>query len=360
MSELERVLDKCTSCGDCLDECDFLQKYCNSPLELAVRYKEKEFRDEPFIPYSCNICGFCKPKCPEGLDIGKLMLEIRQKMVKNGTGPLPQHVPFKEAQEFYISDEFKAVIPSPDGNTTSLFFPGCSLSSYSPELVIAVYDYIREKLPGTGIMLGCCGGPTYLTGDEENFKEIFEDMTSEAEKLGVTQIIAACPFCYGLLKRLKQGLNPTTIYEVLDKIGLPEASSGSLTLNVHDPCNTRHEPEIQSSVRSIIKETGNNIKEIEHIKENTHCCGMGGFVPAVDSQLGTLRSRRTLDESDEVLVTYCATCREILQGQGGQVVHLLDLIFSSPAGASQVPPNAPEVSTENMKFLKNTLIQRGI
>lgn len=357
MRELERVLDKCTSCGDCLDECDFLQKYCTSPRELAERYNEDEFRDEPFIPYSCNICGFCKPTCPEGLDIGKLMLEIRQEMVKNGTGPLPQHAPFIEAQEFYISDEFKAVIPSPDGDTTTLFFPGCSLSAYSPELVIKTYDYIREKLPGTGIMLGCCGGPTYLTGDDEKFKEIFEDMALEAGKLGVKQIIAACPFCYSLLKNRKQDLNPVTIYQVLDSIGLPEGSLENVTINVHDPCNARHEPEIHSSVRKIIKDAGNVIKEIEHKKEETHCCGMGGFVPAVDSELGALRSKRTLDESDEILVTYCATCREILQGQGGQVVHLLDLIFNSPADASKEPPNAPEISTENMKFLKKTLTQ---
>lgn len=359
MSEIERVLNNCTSCGICLDECDFLQKHCTSPRDLAVAYKEHGFRETPTIPYSCNICSFCKAQCPEGLDIGKMMLEIRQELVENGTGPLLQHAAFKDAVDFYISDEFKAVIPSTDGDTTSLFFPGCSLSSYSPELVLAAYDYLREKLPGTGIMLGCCGGPTYLTGDEKSFKDVFQDMASEAGKLGVEQVIAACPFCYGLLKQYRPDLNPVTLYQILDKIGLPVGKPENLTINIHDPCNARFEPEIQESVREIIKETGLEVKEIDHIKEETHCCGMGGLVYAVDGELGSLRSRRTLDESGEVLVTYCATCREILQGQGGRVVHLLDLIFnSSPDDASRSPPQVPEEATENMILLKKTLTQR--
>lgn len=356
MSELERVLNNCTSCGICLSGCDFLQKYCTSPRELAVSYKENGFHDAPVVPYSCNICGFCKTECPERLDIGKMMIEIRQEMVKNGTGPLLQHATLQEAQEFYISPEFKVLIPSPNEATTNLFFPGCSLSSYSPELVVKAYNHITKKLPGTGIMLGCCGGPSYLTGDDETFKGISEDMASDVKKLGVKQVITACPFCNCLLKQFQPDLNPVSLYTILDTIGVPEGSSEKLTLNVHDPCTARYEPEIQASVRTIIKKTGNNIKEMEHSKEETHCCGMGGMVYAVDGDLGRLRSQRTLDESGEVLITYCATCRETLQGQGGRVIHLLDLIFNSSLDdVSRLPPKTPEISTKNMKLLKKTL-----
>jgi Fe-S oxidoreductase len=91
-------------------------------------------------------------------------MEMRQEMVENGKGPLPQHSTIQEAQEFYVSDEFKITIPSSDKNTINLFFPGCSLSAYSPELVKKTFEYLNKKLPGTGIMLGCCGGPVYLTG----------------------------------------------------------------------------------------------------------------------------------------------------------------------------------------------------
>lgn len=354
MNEIDKVLNNCTECGLCLSECDFLQKYCKSPKELALKYKKDGFSKAPIIPYSCNICSLCKIRCPEGLDIGKMDIEMRQEMVENGTGPLPQHSTIKESQEFYVSDEFKITIPSSDIKTTSLFFPGCSLSSYSPELVKKTYEYLKKNLPGTGIMLGCCGGPSYLTADKKYFKQISDEMTSEVKKLDVKQLIVACPFCYGLLQKYHPDLSPVSLYEILNKIGVPERNLDERTFNIHDPCTARYEPGIHSSVRNIIKMTGNKVIEIEHNKEESHCCGMGGMVYVIDEELGTLKSKRTLEESNETIITYCATCRETLQGQGGRVIHLLDLIFNkSYLNASKSSPNTAENSKNNMKSLKN-------
>ena len=98
---------------------------------------------------------------------------------------------------------------------------------------------------------------------------------------------------------------------------------------------------------------GHNVVEIQHNKEESHCCGMGGMVYVIDEELGKLKSKRTLDESGETIITYCATCRETLQGQGGHVVHLLDLIFNTSYNASKLPPNTAEDSKNNMKSLKN-------
>ncbi|MGB9979174.1 (Fe-S)-binding protein [Methanobacterium sp.] len=358
MGEIKRILNICTECGICLEECDFLQKYCNSPKELAVNYLQDKFVNTPHIPYSCNMCTFCKSICPQGLDIGKMSLEMRQEMVQLGIGPLEQHASIKEAQEFYISDAFKVIIPSEDKNTKKIFFPGCSLSAYSPDIVIKTYEYLNEKLPGIGIMLGCCGGPAYLIGDQNTFKPISENLEYEVKKVGADQIIVACPFCYNVLKQHNPGLNPILIYTVLNEIGIPESKHESVIYNVHDPCTTRYEHEIPASVRSIIKKVGHSINEIPHSKEESHCCGMGGMVYAVDEELGKLRSKRTIDEADKDIVTYCATCRETLQGQGGHVIHVLDLIFNTELeNALKMPPNTPELSTGNMKLLKKILTQ---
>ena len=358
MSEIERVLKNCTECGICLEECDFLQKYCESPRELAVNYLQDKFADTPEIPYSCNICSFCKFICHEGLDIGKMAMEMRQELVKLGIGPLTQHASIMEAQEFYVSDEFKVIIPSKDKTTKRLFFPGCSLSAYSPDLVKKTYNYLDKELPGTGIILGCCGGPAYLTGDLNTFELISKNLKAEVKELGASQIIVACPFCYSILKQYNPELDPVSLYTVLNEIGVPENKQESAVYNIHDPCTARYEPEIQASIRSIIKKSGNSLIEILHSKDESQCCGMGGMVYAVDEELGKLRSRRTLDESDKDIVTYCATCRETLQGQGGHVIHVLDVIFNTELNnALKVPPNTPEVSTENMKSLKKMLIK---
>ena len=358
MGEIEKVIDKCTECGICLNECDFLQKYSEFPRELAVKYKNNDLTG--IIPYSCNICGLCKLRCPLDLDIGKMFIEIRQQLVKCGLGPLPEHASIVEAQEFYISDEFKTVIPSGDESTKRIFFPGCSLSAYSPDLVKKTYEYLDEKLGETGIMLGCCGGPAYLTGDHETSYSISQDMIQEVEKVKAREIIVACPFCYGLLKQNYPDMKFISLFVILNKIGIPAriTESTNSNYNIHDPCTARFQTEIQDSVRSIVKKLGYNTVEIAHSKDESHCCGMGGMVYAVDEELGKLKSMRTLDETEYDTVTYCATCRETLQGQGGRVLHVLDLIFNQDLdNASNVPPNSPETTIENLKSLKSALIK---
>lgn len=360
MSEIDRILNNCTECGLCIDECDFLKKYALSPKALASRFKADGFAGDPAIPYSCNNCTLCKLRCPEGLDTGKMAMEMRRELVRRSIGPLPQHTPVMEGQAFYVSDAFRAAIPSSNGPTQRVFFPGCSLSAYSPGLVGRTYEYLSEKLPGTGLLLGCCGGPAYLTGDSGTFEPISKDMASDIKSLGATQVIAACPFCLSLLKQYHPDLNPVSLYEVLDEIGVPSRRRGAVSFNVHDPCTARYGPGIHDAVRSVMKKAGFDIVEIPHSREESHCCGMGGMVYVVDAELGRLRSARTLDETDREIVTYCATCRETLQGQGGHVVHLLDLVFNPRwKSASGVQPKTPATSTRNLKTLKKRLASKS-
>ncbi len=361
MREIDRILNHCTECGLCADECDFLKKCGVSPRELADRYSRDGLADSPEIPYSCNICSLCRHRCPEDLDVGKMVLEMRVEMVSQGRGPLPQHAPVRDAQEFYVSDAFKVAIPSLDQKTERVFFPGCALSAYSPGLVTKTYEYLKTKLPGTGILLGCCGGPAYLIGAGQTFEHISTDMAAAVKGLGASQVIAACPFCHSLLKQHHPELNPVSLYAVLGEIGIPELKQKALSYSIHDPCSARLEPGIHASVRSIVRKAGHEVVEIPHIKAESHCCGMGGMVYVADAELGRLRSRRTLDEADKTIITYCATCRETLQGQGGHVIHLLDLLFNPRwKRASLSAPRTPEVATNNMKQVRKTLLKNKL
>ena len=171
MSELDKILENCTGCKLCVDECDFLQRYCSSPKELAEGFKAGKHKSNPEIPYSCNICSLCEVRCPKGLNIGKMCFEARHQLVQEGLAPLEQHQPLAKALDWNESDAFKAALPTTSTSETKrVFFPGCSLSSYSPELVLKTYDYLQQKLPGTGILLGCCGAPAFLIGEQSRFQ----------------------------------------------------------------------------------------------------------------------------------------------------------------------------------------------
>ena len=176
--EAKREAERCLSCECklCIEECEFLKQFCQFPKELAHRFELGYFREKPDIPYSCNLCDLCQKVCPEELNIGNMCLELRRQLVAEGLGPLPTHRFVKVNQDWSLSDNFALAQPDPEsGECKRVFFPGCNLSGYSPSLVIKTYDYLRDRLPGTGILLRCCGAPTHALGEQSQFQGILTD-----------------------------------------------------------------------------------------------------------------------------------------------------------------------------------------
>ena len=327
--EAERCLN--CECKLCVKDCQFLELYCQTPKELAEKFKAGYFKENPIIPYSCNLCELCKKLCPEDLCAGDMCLEMREKMVAEGIGPLPEHELVRVDQEWSTSDAFALCKPdSKDGKGEWVFFPGCSLSAYSPELVIKVYDYLKERLPGTGIILNCCGAPTHSLGEHHRFDEMVKRLETEVKKLGASGVLLACPECYRTIKRNAPGLKVKSIYEVMAESGLPEGAEASAahTFSLHDSCTVRDESEFMNSVRDLVKKMGYQIEEMEYSRDKTRCCGVGGMVPYVNLELYLKLVEQRANEAPFDMLTYCATCREAFASVGKPSIHVLDLIFN--------------------------------
>lgn len=352
-SYAETVAAKCIECGQCTDECDFLTTYGKTPKELANEALNTSFSDNPILPYSCNVCGYCQELCPEDLDLGLMMMEVRKNLVSKKIGPLSSHQPAVEGQEFYISDNFRIVSAGKESEPCdAVFFPGCALSAYSPDLVQATYSHLTELYANLGIALGCCGGPSELIGKTDYANRISEQLEQNIKNLGASEVVVACPYCYKRLSEQLTDVKPVSLYKVLSETGAKFPEKGNNTYTIHDPCSARDQPEIQDAVRALISKAGYTIDEHAHTRDNTHCCGMGGMVFLANADIGAAKTERTIRESSHDLVTYCATCRDIFSGQGKKCVHLLDLLFSmNPAERASKVPNPPETSMENMKAL---------
>ena len=360
MSELKRIIEKCTECGLCVRECDFLQRYGDSPKELAEKFCAGSYRENPEVPYSCNLCNLCEVVCPEGLNVGRMCLQQRCLMVQEGSAPLPQHQPIVNAQESYLSDSTRLALPDLKAETTPrVFFPGCGLSSYSPRLAMIVYSYLQEMLPGTGIALGCCGAPSYLLGEQSEFRKMIQLLEQDVKRLGASEIIVACPSCYYMLKEYLTDLKPLSLYALLAELGVPGKASEAHVFSIHDPCSSRGEKEVQKSVRYLVQSLGHSIEEIEHSREKAHCCGLGGMAFAVSPEISAAKAGRTIGEAKFDLLTYCANCRENLASQGARIHYLLDLIFNDRwQEAALVPPKDSSVAAENQRLLRTRLVDR--
>ena len=328
--------DRCLQCEckDCVQQCEFLDQYCEHPKELMKKLLEDPSEvDNLAMSYFCNLCDTCTTYCPNDFELADIFLDIREEMVDAGEGPLDGHNPVtKFHQPLGFSSLFTTKLPDKKaGETKRVFFPGCSLSSYAPEVVAKTYDYLQENLPGTGFLLKCCGAPTHMVGQHEGFDERFGDMIEDVKDLGATEIITACPDCtHTILDNAPDDIEVTTLYEVLDEIGIPEDKKGSAdgkTITIHDSCQTRDFPEIHESVRHIANDLGLEVEEFEHSGEDTRCCGFGGMVLLANEDLSTDIMERRANQTDEDIVTYCAACRESMTMADANSFHLLEFLF---------------------------------
>jgi Fe-S oxidoreductase len=357
LSEANRCLS--CECKICVKNCEFLSHYATSPRELANRFNKGEFRKDPQIVYSCSLCGLCHQFCPEDLNVGEMCMELRKELVKEGLGPLPGHRFVAKNQDFVLSEAFTLAVPYPSkSDCRRVFFPGCSLPGYSPSLTIQTFHHLRKTLPGTGIVLGCCGRQTLCLGDEPKFEEVLGKTLNTFEGMGISEVIVACPECYETFKEYAPHLTLTFLSDALLNAGLPKGPRGpskARAFSLHDSCSTRYEGAVQESVRALVKALGYVVEEMAYSRENTRCCGLGGMVSFANPKLASRMTKIRADEASHDVLTYCASCREAL-GAYKPALHILDLIFNPDwEEAKRQSPLTGQARRENQAEVKRRL-----
>jgi Fe-S oxidoreductase len=360
MSEVEQIIERClgSECKQCMEGCEFLRRFCDSPKGFAESFLAGAFNKKPQALFCCTLCDWCETVCPQGINVGHMCIEACQAAVVSGVAPLGGHKLVLKDQEFVRSDQFTLAIPNPEKrNVRRVFFPGCHLSSYRPSLVTSTYEWLRKKDPDTGIILGCCGAPTNGMGFMSEFKEMVAILETEVKEMGAGEIIAACPNCYRTLSLSSEKLNVMLLYDIMasewdeDDIHTAEGA----VFNLHDPCAGRFYTTGHDNVRSLIKLTGAEIEELSHIREDTRCCGVGGMVPYTSPELAQTITKQRAAEATQDLLTYCASCQVALSAQK-PTLHILDLIFNPKWREDRgLPPNTPPAKRESQKTLRQTL-----
>jgi len=358
-------LKRCLGCGTCTVGCLVREVDKNYDPQKMVRRvllgMKDYFKEKPEIPYSCNLCELCQKTCPYGVNIGELCLVLRELLVEEGIGPLPAHKVINDDVEWALSPSFALSLPDPDAaECKRVFFTGCNLPAYSPSLAMATYDYLREKLPGTGIILRCCGAPYHGLGEHALFKEVMGGLEYEMSKLGASELIVPCPDCYRTLKRATPNFELKTLYEVLVEAGIPQPpANGQTTFSLHDSCTARWETRFQDSVRELVKLSGHQIEELPHSRELTLCCGQGGLILPLNPMRVLSLTKERVAEAHFDMLSYCAVCRDTLSIYKPSL-HVLDLLFNPNwKEDKQKRPNKPSVRKDNQSQLKSLLMERA-
>ena len=294
---------------------------------------------------ACMRCGLCQAVCPRDLHAGRVCLAAREALVARSEGPLPPHQGIQNFVKRGASPTFALSRPDPaTGKAARVFFPGCSLAGHATGVVKAAYDHLRRQLPDTGIMLNCCGGPSYFMGETDVMLRIIRNVGGELAKLGAPEVIVACTHCHQIFQEFLPEVKTRTIYEVLNEVGLPDraAATPPWCFNIQDACGARQAPQVHDAVRRLVRDLGHGIEEMPHNRERSICCGSGGLVPAAAPALARKMTDFRLSEATRDLVVYCASCRSRLARAGHPTLHVLDLLFN-PAWQqtkTQPPPHS--------------------
>jgi Fe-S oxidoreductase len=212
----------------------------------------------------------------------------------------------------------------------TLFFPGCTLASYAPELTRAAYAWIEDQGELMGLSEQCCGLLLSSIGLIDRAAQHVARLRQQISAAGARKLVTACPGCHHYLKARLQGVEVVSLYEVMEQAGI--RLTGSQKLTVHDSCPDRSEGIIGQQVRRLL--AGYSLVEMRHHGEHTICCGSGGIVSQVDPGLGNERARARMEEFKATgagkCITVCMACATRLSrvAPENSMVHFLELAFN--------------------------------
>ena len=334
--KIEKEADKCIGCNLCMKNCPMAEKVLETPKELLEDIKGKK-QVAIDIPYSCALCNYCTAVCPKDVKLRDVFFDLRTNIVDVLKTP-PKELGYNSVK-FHQNNSFSKVF-STDIKTLDekgkgiVFFPGCSLSSYSPDIVMDTYEYLKEKLPEVAIALKCCGNPTYSMGESEKFSKLYNDLDREFKNNNVKEVIVACENCYKTIKNNSPDIKVSSLWEVISKHGVPDRKKSyyeslDKAFSIHDPCPTRNESKMHDAVRSILSELGIKVKEMEFTREKTLCCGSGAMIGVTSKELAMKQGEKRANQSTETcIISYCEECVESIRKGGKESIHILDLLFN--------------------------------
>ena len=342
---------------------------------LALAYEmgrlkaSEELRD---IVYKCTECGNCAVTCKymNTLEPLEIIMKLREKLVNEGYGPMPEQFayteavkkvnnPYNETHETRMDWMPKDIKISSDAKL--LYFVGCTSSYRRKEMAIAAARILNEVEVPFSILKDnefCCGSPVLRIGNVEVFKEQLHKNLDVIESKGIETIIFSCAGCYDTFKvdyplyreydfkvmHIVEYLN-----ELLDTGKLKFTQNVPLRVTYHDPCHLgrnaeRHEkwdgdnvplmPLVSINIPPKPKRTGSKgvydaprkilnkipglkLVEMERIMEYSYCCGAGAGVKSSFPEMAIKTAKNRIEEAEDsgadIIVSACPFCSTNLQ-----------------------------------------------
>jgi len=367
--ELEKYKDEIytcnrTRCGFCREECPVfketkLETYsCRGKMLIARGMLEEiipesEYEEIAKVVNTCSICGYCAANC--ALNNTDILEALRADLVKKGfvdenhlrgiNAIFENENPFQLDREDKVdwAEDIKFNKKSP-----ILFYAGCTDSLFYPECLSKTVRILKKlgiEMNYLGMNEPCCGELMYTTGHWDKFRKQIEKTVRIFKEAGVRTIVTHCPGCLRTFRDTYPKFCENFDFEVIHVVQLitKEIEKGNISfkkpvnmkVTYHDPCHLGRLGGIIKEPRIILNAIpGVELIEMKHIGYQSHCCGAGGGLIAMDYDLVAKITDKRLKEAEETgaeyLVTICPTCEfnfdKVIRNYDIKLMDLLDLI----------------------------------
>lgn len=326
----------------------------------------------------CCFCGYCTAACSHHVLAADRMRDWRILFMQAGLMPPDDSRIVMVDNEWHLFSAYRAIygIGYPEftylsqaaeagpGLVDTVFFPGCSLVSYAPELTRKAGNWLTSAGVKWALSDDCCGSPLMSAGLFDRAAALRERILDQMRAAGAKRMLTVCPGCgEEFAETMRDEVEIVPLPEFMlqvagkmkgaDPLACPPAcgfsplATESVTVfdSCHDRAEGRHGAAIRELVRRYMPET--ELREMDHRKRGTLCCGAGGAVGSYDADITNRRVWRVIEEARktgaQTLVTMCPTCTYTVaqacldqpdRAMGSR--HYLELLFGETIDWAQI------------------------
>ncbi len=338
-------VSQCIHCGLCLSSCptyNVLGAEMNAPRGRIAMLRAISAGRFPLsasvsrYTFSCIGCQACRVACPSGVRTDEIFLggkriiagseffptpltelEQRVRVTHNISGePSVNRLLWMEN----IDDKPQAARPA-----SVALFTGCVAALY-PMVYGILQSTVRllQKAEIDFTILGadewCCGFPLLAAGLDAS--ELMEHNLERLKALGAETLVTSCPSCYHTWKfdyaaSSLRVLHATEyLAELVDGGRLP-LQPLARRVTYHDPCDLGRKSKVYDAPRKLI----NSIPGVEYVelksnRDNSLCCGGGGNLESLDTDLSRgvakLRLEQIVASQAQTVTSACQQCERTL------------------------------------------------
>ncbi len=338
-------VNQCIHCGMCISSCptyNVLGAEMNAPrgriamLRAIVAGRFPLSASASRYTFSCIGCEACRVACPSGVPTQQVFAGAKRMIAGSEFFPAPLLELEKRVRSTHnISGEAPAnrllwmenldVKPEATRPAQVVLFTGCVAALY-PMVYGLLQSMVRllQKAQVDFTILGadewCCGYPLRAAGLDTS--ELVQQNIDRLRALGPETLVTACPSCYHTWKfdyppSSFRVLHATEfLAELVDNGRLP-LQPLTRRVTYHDPCDLGRKSQVYDAPRRLIKAIpGVEYVELKSNRENALCCGGGGNLESLDTDLARgvakLRLDQVIASQAQTVVSACQQCERTL------------------------------------------------